>query len=235
MPGLDAVVQLGSACLLLAQYAYDHSIALYRLVTRSILWIRNQEIEWRAVFEFYDPSPNALQDLLKRIRSEEPSLRRWAPDSEEVILDLGANLTMRAKMIGGTSGFDEDESCLFVETMEVRSGFRNGLDIIDRLHSIAVNQILPVANSSAQKFSVTASFTGMNPFLGFYARQLRITPGATMGFSLTFSEDLPNVYGRVDVSSDSVKVVCRDTASFQRLARKYLTLSALDLSAPQTA
>lgn len=192
--------------------------ARFSVTNPTALW--NVEIDAEGEFEVVDLT--SARDLL----------RKWYPDlqvraessasitvqAEGIVLDL--NLERLQPSVGPENRYRR----LVAHFHDVRAGYRESQELIDRISEIAegLNELL---HPESIKYSATIRFPNHNPYFGLYARRVRKKDVGSFRCVLKPEPSRPDKSeGRVIISKDSISISTRSQARWSRLSKKYLAV-----------
>jgi len=147
-----------------------------------------------------------------------------------VKLPIGCTLRLRLDSLPNDLDNEEPEQVLMVEISDLVVSFGRSEKTLESIISLISDLILPVIKPASEKYIFRMKFGASNPYFGLFVRRLRVSNQKLLSFRCEFAENVGYKPGRVDVSAEKLTLITSNVTSFQTLTKRYVTLSALDLT-----
>lgn len=171
-----------------------------------------------------------LEAIYDQVLEIFPSTKELTKSDNELILviPLGITVTFRTLLI--TTGLNEDATELNVGIQKNFLSYFTSHRTLDSIVQLIEKTICSNFEVTYQKYDFKARFGENNPYFGLFVKRLKLKGAGSMSFNISFKDGSGLLNGRVQVSSDLISCTTKDLRSLEYLSKKYITLSALNVS-----
>ena len=201
---------------------WTHKI-LFLFTSRGTLW------EMNAYFSG-DFDRDVLEEIYNHVLEIYPSTKTLSNSDDEIIivLPLGITATLRLSLI--THGLLEDATELQLGIQKNFLSYFTSHKTLDAIVHLVQEVICKPYDIAHQKYDFKARFGENNPYFGLFVKRLKLKGSGSTSFNISFKDGDGLLSGRVQVSSDHISCTAKDLRSLEYLSKKYITLSALNVS-----
>jgi hypothetical protein len=199
---------------------------MYLPLLRAKHWIANVSITWEVTLLFGSVSRKLVVDelimeLQKWTRNDVSLVTRGAGrlvvavNSRRLVLDISEYEFPDGPMFG-----EEPRIGLSVHLAPVTVGYRHSRVMLEKQLCPLLERLREYIAGAGGTFSLIVHFDRLNPFYGFYAKQLPM--GAVREFTLEFAASSHDGKGYVRVGKDRIAVVTTSLEEMRRAAASAL-------------
>jgi hypothetical protein len=201
---------------------WTHKI-LFLFTSRGTVW----EMSSHFGGEF---SPDSLEEIYARILSIYPSTKTLSNSDDAIIVVLPQGITATLSLARVTQGLLEDTAELQLGIQKNFLSYFSSHKTLDAIVHLIQEVICKPCDVTSQKYDFKARFGENNPYFGLFVKRLKLKGAGSTSFNISFKDGEGLLSGRVQVSSDHISCTAKDIRSLEYLSKKYITLSALNVS-----
>lgn len=212
---------------------YDNWDWFYFRFTRLVLIVTQAEVRWSMSVEMsINDDGSAIETVYHTILSARQDAKPWQDHILEKIIALPRSGGMiRIRSTDVPTGPEDSVTILVLDVSDLVIPFRNSERTLDEIVGI-LDSVRGELRPSQEKYTFRVNLDGLNPYFGLFVRKLRMPQQQLLHFECDFSEEVGSQKGRVQVNKTRISLTTQSLTTLAALSRRYVTLSALDLTSP---